>query len=247
MDSVHLISQTEDFVKSEMNRAPSALTVAHDFKHVHRVRNWAIAFARGERYADLATVEVTALLHDIGLARSAQEGDRGSHVVLPPHGPLGAEMAKEFLKDHSNLRSELTELIADAILHHSDAPFSIGQHHESLWDKGALSKIIRDADAADAMGAAGLMRAFTSKSFLPEYDPENLKGPAWGLSSVECGRLFSGRPPVKTIADQINQQIRYYDGLHTETARRLCSPLVDFMRRFMLQLEAETAGNMGVA
>ena len=156
-------------------------------------------------------------------------------------------MAREFLAGNSDLSSELIERIADAISHHSDPPFSIGRHHESLIDKGALSKIIRDADAADAMGAAGLMRAFTSKSFLPEYDPENLKGPAWGLSSVECGRLFSGRPPVKTIADQINQQIRYYDGLHTETARRLCSPLVDFMRRFMLQLEAETAGNMGVA
>jgi HD superfamily phosphodiesterase len=244
MDRTALVSKTEAYVKEVMSRQAPIVAVAHDFKHVDRVRNWALVFGKEEGYPDLVVLELTSLLHDIGLGHITGEEASRAHVVLPPHGPLGAEMAAQFLKENSGLDAGMIEIIADAISHHSDPPFSIGQHHESLLDKGALSKILRDADAADAMGAAGLMRAFTSKAFLPEYDPENVKGPAWGLSSIECAKLFGGRPPVKTIADQINQQIRYCEGLHTKTAQRLCSPLVDFMRRFMLQLEAEAAAKV---
>ena len=39
--------------------------------------------------------------------------------------------------------------------------------------------------------------------------------------------------------DQINQQIRYYDNLHTVTAKNLGHPLVKYMKDFVMQLERE--------
>jgi len=100
----------------------------------------------------------------------------------------------------------------------------------------------------DALGAVGVMRAFTSKYFLPEYDPADIKGIAWGLADKECLEKFGAHPgralaPVNTIVDQINQQIRYYSGLHTGTANRLATPLVQFMKDFVLQLEHEIMSN----
>ena len=46
-------------------------------------------------------------------------------------------------------------------------------------------------------------------------------------------------PEEKTIIDQINLQIHYYDNLTTGTAKRLAEPLVKYMKDFILQLESE--------
>ena len=89
-----------------------------------------------------------------------------------------------------------------------------------------------------------MLRAFTSKHFLPEYNPLNIKGDAWGLTPDEYREKFGieygrGLAPVNTIIDQVNQQIRYYDHLHTETARNIAASLTQFMKDFVLQLERE--------
>ncbi len=239
MERDALISKTEAYVREVMGRQAPALAVGHGFKHVDRVRNWALTYARAEKYPDLAVVEITALLHDIGLGHIAGPEAQRPHVVLPPHGPLGATMAAEYLRANSDLDVETIELIADAIRHHGDSPLAIAEYLKERRGNAALFMILRDADMTDAMGAVGLMRALTSKSFLPEYDPGDTKGPAWGLSTEEF--VARGRPPVQTIVDQINQQIRYYDGLHTQAAREMCAPFVTFMKAFVIQLEHEVA------
>jgi len=231
MKQSELVSRTENYVREVMAQQEGTLTIAHDFKHVDRVRNLALIIADGEEFPDLEIVEVTALLHDVGLSQIKHGNEKKGHVVLPPHGPLGAEIASRFLRDNSDLSNETVELIIDVIRHHSDSPLKIAKHLQTLGDKGKLTKIIRDADATDAMGAVGIMRAFTSKHFLPEYDPINIKGSNWGLAS--------GFHPVNNIIDQINQQIRYYDNLHTRTAKLLAEPLIHFMKDFMIQLERE--------
>ena len=214
------------------------LMIAHDFKHVDRVRNWALVIANEEGFTPLEIVEVTTLLHDIGLARIDDGNERKGH------GPLGAEMAAGFLRDNSDLNAEDIELIAGAIKYHGLSPSIVEEHLRSLGDKGKLLEIIRDGDNLDALGAVGLMRAFTAQYYLPEYNPLNIKGDTWELSSVEFRKRFGigskeGLAPVNYIVDQINQQIGYYDNLHTKTARILATPLVHFMKSFVLQLEHE--------
>lgn len=229
-----LVSRTENYVREAMAQQHGTLMIAHDFKHVDRVRNLALVIASKEGFTNLEIVAVTALLHDIGLA-GTKEGEQRKG-----HGPLGAEIATGFLRDNSDLSAEDIELIADAINYHGLSPSIVEEHLWSLGDKDKLLEIIRDADMLDALGARGLMRAFTSKYFLPEYDPNNIRGETWGLSSDKFREKFGeGLGVVKYIIDQINQQIRYYDNLHTRTARNIAEPLIRFMKDFVIQLERE--------
>jgi uncharacterized protein len=210
------------------------LTIAHDFKHVDRVRNRALLIASSEGVADLEKVELTALFHDIGLPFIDENGDRRKH------GEVGAEMAATFLKKESPYGSEQIAAIADPIKYHSFPPPVVAEHLKFLGERGKLLEILRDADNLDALGATGLMRAFTSKYFLPDYDPDDIRGPAWGLSTEELtDEIKDESYSVRYIIDQVNQQIRYYDSLHTGTARQIAGPLVRFMKVFVLQLEVE--------
>ncbi len=117
MNRIDIIPKTESYVREAMSRQAPAVAVGHGFMHVDRVRNWALTYGRLEEYPDLLVVEITALLHDIGLGYITGSETQKSHVVLPPHGLLGAEMAAEFLKTNSDFNKDTIELIADAIRH----------------------------------------------------------------------------------------------------------------------------------
>jgi hypothetical protein len=57
-------------------------------------------------------------------------------------------------------------------------------------------------------------------------------------------RSVADVPPVGSIIEQVNQQIRYCDGLHTMTAKKIAIPLVKYMKNFVLQLEKEISLNI---
>src|SRR5690349_13699121 len=129
--------------------------IAHDFKHVDRVRHWALKIAKQEGYPDLELVEATALLHDIGLL----SGGRNHHAEV------GAQLATDFLQEHQLFEEAEIDAIAYAI-----------RNHNSLDGEGQLLAILQDADTLDLLGAVGLMRGFTSKADKPDYALENIKG-----------------------------------------------------------------------
>jgi len=229
-----LISKIEHYVKQALDGAEGNLIIAHDFKHVDRVRKWALHIAKGESFEDLQVVEVAALLHDIGLPHIDKESERGKH------GEVGAEIAGKFLRESSTLTKEQIEQVTLAIRYHSVRPSVRADIIKTIGEKGKLMEIISDADMMDALGAVGLMRAFTSKYFLPEYDPDNVKGETWELPpSGFTERLSKGLGIGKHIIDQINFQTNYYGSLRTKTAKQLAEPLIQFMKDFVLQLEHE--------
>jgi putative nucleotidyltransferase with HDIG domain len=208
-------------------REVMASNVAHDFKHADRVRNWALRIARGEGYPRLDLVEAAALLHDIGL----QPQDRHTSTAgeRRAHAERGADMAAAFLRERHLFPDDEIEQTAEAIRRHNWP----GQG-EPLLD------ILRDGDAMDMLGAVGLMRAFTSKAMLPEYDPQQVKGQTWGWTTRDFARCYAaGQGVGPCIVDQINMQIAVGDDLRTATARELARPLVQFMNDFVLQLESE--------
>lgn len=209
------IEQIEAYVKQVM-----ATEVAHDFKHVDRVRRWALYIARQEGYPKLELLEATALLHDIGLPYVE---DRRQHARV------GAEVAARFLQEHNLFSAEEIHEIVYMI-----------KHHSAMAENGVLLDILREADTLDLLGAVGLMRAFTSKAVKPEYDPDNIKGETWELGIGDFEKHFAeGKGIGPYILDQINFQISCYENLRTETACRIAKPLVEFMRTFLLQLETE--------
>jgi HD superfamily phosphodiesterase len=217
------IHQIERFVLEAMGTVTSPdLRIAHDFRHVDRVRGWALRIARGEAFRDLALVEAAALLHDIGLSRVAVEQRNR-------HGQVGAELAAEFLAGRGLFSETEAGAIVEAV-----------RCHNASSGGGQLGEILRDADKLDALGAVGVMRAFTSKHAQPEYDPENVKGDTWGMPMGWYEQRFTaGQGIGDTIVDQVNFQICFYGDLHTATARRLGKPLVAFMRTYLIQLNAE--------
>ena len=143
--------------------------IGHDFKHIDRVRNWALHIAHLEGYQDLEAVEAAALLHDIGL----RDGGRRRHAQV------GAELAGAFLREQYVFDETRIVAIENAI-----------RFHSSLDGMGELLDILQDADGLELFGAIGLLRAFTSKATLPEYDPERVKGETWALGADDFTRRF---------------------------------------------------------
>ena len=215
------IHRIVDYVRRMMaGVAGSDLAIGHDFKHVDRVWRWALVVARGEGFADLEILESAALLHDIGLAHVEERSQ---------HAAVGAEVAAQFLQEEGLFSEEEREAIVDAV-----------RHHNALGDLRPLATLVRDADILDMLGAVGVMRAFTSKYHLPEYDPRNVKGETWEMTARDVDRRFAeGKGVGAHIVDQINFQASCYESLRTATAKQIGGPLVACMRRFLVQLESE--------
>lgn len=214
--SKDIIGQIEKYARKEMRDE-----IAHDFKHVDRVRNWALKIAEAEGYENIEQVEIAALLHDIGRA-STKSGQN--------HGVVGAAIARKFLEKHKMFDITEREEIILAIASHSGP----GQGREEL------TAILKDADMMDALGTVGIMRAFSSKASVNEYDPENIKGEGWDQPMDYFQNLFNtGEGPGKYITDQINFQIDFQENLKTATAKKLAKPMIKYMKDFIIRLEDE--------
>jgi HD superfamily phosphodiesterase len=210
------IQSIENYVRDIMSQ-----NIAHDFKHVDRVRSWALYIAKIEGYPNLALVEAAALLHDIGLAFCEYR---------KVHGQVGADIAFKYLSENNYFSKEQVTEIINVIKY----------HNTKKDDNGELLYIIRDADMMDLFGSVGIMRAFTSKVSKPEYDCDNIKGDTWGLTANDFDIRFSDGTGIgQYIIDQINFQISCSDNLKTNTAKELAKPLLNFMKNYILQLESE--------
>jgi len=195
-------------------------TPAHDFKHVDRVRNWILLIAEKEGYRDLESAEIAALLHDIGRAKAKK---------VKSHGEVGAKMARKFLGKKEFPKEKIAEIC-----------HAIANHNSNRKVSGKLAHLLRDADMLDMFGAVGLMRAVVYKSFLPEYNPENVKGETWKFNQEDFNNKLYGKADIrKTIVDVINFHISCFGNLNTKTAKKLAKPLVKYLRDYVLQLEKE--------
>lgn len=221
MDQSNLtrIQKIKTFARQQMHNPE----LAHDFKHAERVTRNALVIAQGEQYPHSDRVQAAALLHDIALNQVKKRSE---------HGHMGAQVAERFLRDHELFSAEAILEIVHAIRWHDSIKAVDSQ----------LLAILRDADMLDMFGAIGLMRAFTSKALLADYDPSHVKGETSGLSARDFDRRFvNGLGIGPTIMDQINFQMSCYDNLNTETARHIASPLIAFMRTFVEQFTTEVA------
>ncbi len=62
------IERIEQHARDIMAKIAPDMAIAHDWKHIDRVRRWALRIAQQEGFDNLEMVEAAALLHDIGLA-----------------------------------------------------------------------------------------------------------------------------------------------------------------------------------
>lgn len=150
-----LIKQIEQEVKDTLFND----TTGHDFWHIDRVRNNAIAIAKKEN-ANLLIVELGALLHDIA-DHKFHEGDYTA----------GEKKAREILEKHT-VNEEIIDQICDIV---SNVSFSKGQ-----VPKSKEGKIVQDADRLDALGAIGIGRTFSygGSKGTPSINVENKEDPS---------------------------------------------------------------------
>jgi HD superfamily phosphodiesterase len=215
------IKQVEKFAKESMDSIQGRdLKLAHDYKHVDRVRGWILQIAQNEGYENLELAESTALLHDVGLAHVEHRQE---------HAQIGAEIAARFLKEHGLFGTQEIATIADAI-----------RWHASASGGGRLGEILRDADKLELFGAIGIMRCLTSRYAIPDYDPQNIKGETWEMT-IEAfeERFAAGMGVGSTIIDHVNFQMSLYDDLYTKTAQELALPLIEYAKGYIKQLEFE--------
>lgn len=196
-------------------------TVAHDEKHLERVRRWALRIAQAEGYPHLEMVQAAALLHDIGLPYVEDRQE---------HGAKAAEMASAFLQREGLFAPAEIDEIARAVR----------LHNTVQQDQAKLLDILRDADILDLLGAVGVMRAVGFRAQSPDFPADRPKGETWGFTARDFDARFEAGLGVGPCAvDQINFQISCYHNLATESARFWAQPLVQYMQGFLLQLEKE--------
>ena len=116
----------------------------HDWSHVERVHNLALAISQKEK-ARKDILEVAAYLHDIG--RQEEMKSQGKFC----HAEYGAEMARKILEKYK-FNPEDIDNICHCISSH--------RFRKNNKPETVEAKIIFDADKLDAIGAMGIGRAF---------------------------------------------------------------------------------------
>ena len=144
-----MIDRAMDYARKIFKGAASG----HDFDHTMRVFHMATTIAREEN-ADLETVQLAALLHDVD--------DR----KLSPQTCENKDNAVSFLRENGVNQGKIKEIIQII----SQISFSAGNGAPSTLE----GMCVQDADRLDAIGAIGIGRAFAFGSSRGRriHDPE---------------------------------------------------------------------------
>lgn len=110
---------------------------SHDFQHIERVYQNALAILHTEPDADEEVVKIAVLLHDVSDKKYTDSKEQEEKLI--------AEL---------NMSEEKKQHIRDCI-----AQVSFNGGHE-LEATSIEAKIVRDADRLDAIGAVGIARTF---------------------------------------------------------------------------------------
>lgn len=210
-----IIQKTETFVKQTLQNAEGG----HDWWHILRVWNNAKLIAQTEE-ADLLTVELAALLHDIADSKF-HNGDE----------EIGPKTAVDFLKNIE---------VDDAVIEHVK---QIIRHmsFKSSFDQVGFSseemKVVQDADRLDAIGAIGIARAFTYGGFKNRemYNPEI--APDFNLTKEAYKN--STAPTINHFYEKL---LLLKDKMNTKTAKNIALQRHQFMELYLEQFAAEWNG-----
>lgn len=189
----------------------------HDYFHTLRVYKMAERIAEQE-HADLMTVQLAALLHDV------------DDIKLSPETYADKDRAVDFLRKHG-ISEEMIKTVCHII---GEVSF---KGTDSTVPETIEGKCVQDADRLDAMGAVGIARAFAygGNHHRILYDPE-IK-PAVNMNAEEY------RHHVSTTINHFYEKLFQLKGLmNTDTAKKIAGQREDFMKIYLSQFLAEWDG-----
>ncbi len=209
-----IISLTEEFVYKTMK---DINTDVHGFRHVDRVRKWALKIGRAEGDVDLFLLEVSALLHDIG---RVNETKKINHYIT------GEKAARNFLKQLDYFSKEEVDRICAAVYGHGPG------------GKDRMIKILQDADLLDASGAAVIGRTFSFFADKPFYiDRNSFIFSNWTLAKTE--KSYNTRPWARSVVDSLVYAYHLSKKCHTKTAKRIAGKNRSILKDYIKKLKEE--------
>ncbi|MBI5193401.1 MAG: HD domain-containing protein [Nitrospirae bacterium] len=152
MNKETILKKTEDYVKKQMESESSG----HDWWHIYRVWKTAIHIGKEEK-ADIFTIQLAALLHDI-----ADHKFHGGDLTVGPR------VAGEWLEG-LNVDKEVIANVCEII---KDISFKGAGVETPMRTQEGM--VVQDADRLDAIGAIGIARAFAYGGYkgLEIYNPD---------------------------------------------------------------------------
>ena len=204
-----IISEVSDFVKEAMKKHDSG----HGWSHIERVVRLALHIHDCEGRGNRMTVELGALLHDVGDHKfAAHDGPAEIRSLL---GRLG-------VKD---------TIIEEVVSINENISFSKGR--EGMIKSDEL-QIVQDADRLDAIGAIGIARAFSYGGFRGReiYDPRADPAAPSGLASASSHS-------ASTVHHFYDKLLMLREMMNTPTGRKLADERHDFMVRYLNQFFRE--------
>lgn len=211
----NFIDITTAFVKAQLAHAEGG----HDWFHIERVYNNAMAIAQGEE-CDLLVVQLGALLHDIADSKF-HDGDE----------TIGPTLAWRFLSAQ-NVPEETIIHVVNII---ENISFK-GGNFEKKFDSIELD-IVQDADRLDALGAIGIARAFNYGGFKDRalYDPAI----APNLNMTKEEYKSTSAPTINHFYEKL---LLLKDRMNTATGKKIAEGRHQFMETFLEQFYGEWKG-----
>jgi uncharacterized protein len=208
-DRNEIIKVVEEYVKEAVEKHDSG----HGWSHIERVVRLALHIHECENKGDRFTIELGALLHDIG-----------DHKFSEYDGPA------EIRKLLGGLALEKS-IIDEVISINENISFSKGI---STGPKSIELQVVQDADRLDAMGAIGIARAFNYGGYKGNeiYDPleRYLNPPGPGVAQLKSS---------STIHHFYEKLLVLKDLMNTVTGKKLAAERHDFMIRYLDQFFSE--------
>jgi uncharacterized protein len=212
MEHSELIDATVQFVRETLKNAEGG----HDWWHIQRVWTNAKLIAQTEN-ADLLTVELAALLHDIADSKF-HNGDE----------EIGPRTAGNYLQS-MHVDASVVGHVQQIIRH-----MSFKSSFDKLTFHSPELAIVQDADRLDAIGAIGIARAFTYGGFKGRelYNPEI--APNLNMSKEEYKNTSA--PTINHFYEKL---LLLKDKMNTSTGKKLAQQRHDFMEAYLKQFYTE--------
>lgn len=188
---------------------------AHDWFHVERVYNTAETLA-DEEGANVETVRLAALLHDVGRGRE----DRGE---IENHAAWGATEAESILRE-LGYGDERIEAVAHCIRAH--------RYSTPPEPKTPEAMVLSDADNLDALGATGIARVFA-------YGGERGQTITDPGLPVEEDDSTAGRTSLNHVRKKI---LRLRERMYTDAGRARAAEQHEYVVEFVERFDAEMRG-----
>jgi len=208
-DERALIEEVSRFVMAAVQSHDSG----HGWSHIERVVRLALHIHDCEGRGDRLTVELGALLHDVGDHKfAALDGPEEIRKLL---GSLGVS----------------SEVMAEVVRINENISFSKGKSADTA---SVELQIVQDADRLDAMGAIGIARAFNYGGFKGNdiYDPR--------VRIIDPPLLpGTSSKSVSTVHHFYDKLLLLRDLMNTPTGRRLADERHDYMVRYLDQFFRE--------